>query len=99
VNKVRWTAFGIVVLVIFVAILFTIQNSARTTDLSLDLGLVAFHLKEGLPVPVLLWSCLGLGLLGGAVVGLRMRSGAMRKVRELEQQLARASLGDDNGWS
>jgi len=99
VNAVRWTALVVVLLVITVAVLFTIQNSGRTTDLSLDLWVAAFHLKEAVPLPLLLWSAFGFGLVGGGVVGLRLRSSAMRKVRDLEQQLARASVGGDSGWS
>ena len=98
-NTVRWAALVVVLLVITVAVLFTIQNSGRTTDLSLDLWVAAFHLKEAMPLPVLLWTTFGVGVLGGCVVGVRMRSGAMRKIRDLEQQLARASLGGDSGWS
>lgn len=98
-KAVRWTMLISTLLLVLVAVLFTIQNSSRLTDLSLDLGFVAFHLTEALPVPVLLWSALGVGLLGGLAAGLWLRARALRKVRSLEQELARASLGGDDGWS
>lgn len=98
-KAVRWTLLILTLLVVLIAVLFTIQNSSRVSDLSLDLGFVAFHLTEALPVPALIWSSFGLGALGGLVAGLWLRARALRKVRNLEQELARASLGGDDGWS
>lgn len=98
-NALRWTMLVLVLLVVGVAALFTIQNSSRLTDLSLDLWVVAFHLKSAVPLPALLWAAFGVGGIGGLLVGLRLRASAVRKVRTLEQQLARASLGGDDAWT
>ena len=54
---------------IFLLVLFIVQNMARTTDLSLDLRFFAWHLANPLPVVHLLLGCLAGGLLVGAVVG------------------------------
>ncbi|MFT4625754.1 MAG: putative integral membrane protein [Myxococcota bacterium] len=77
----------IVALVGGVGALFAIQNSSRTTDLSLDLWIVAYQLQEPISVPVLI----GASALAGAVlVGfpLLVRSWRLSsRARQLQQQL------------
>ena len=65
----RWILLVLTLLVVFVAALFTVQNSARVTDLSLDLYFTAFHLKQQVAVPYLLWGTLGSGLMLGGILG------------------------------
>jgi len=93
-------------LLIFVLIagalsLFTIQNIDRMTDLSLDLYFMATHLKEPASVPVLMWVAFGGGLLLGGAWGIQGRMKAGRRIRDLEQDVARASLGapTDDAWT
>lgn len=68
-SPTRWVLLVLVTLVLFVAVLFTVQNSGRLTDLSLDLYFSAFHLKRQVAVPYLLWGTLGSGLLLGGIIG------------------------------
>ncbi len=77
-----------------VAVLFFMQNSARTTQLSLDLWLAAWQLGE----PVSVTALMGVSFLGGFLVcsGLAVWRSlvARRQIRKLQQQLA---LGGDSG--
>ena len=96
----RWVTLVVVLLVVLVATMLTIQNLGRTSDLSLDLFFSAWHLNQPLPLPYLLWAAFGGGLLLGGGWGILSRSGAQRRVRELEQELARASLKRaDDDWT
>lgn len=65
----RWILLVLTLLVVFFAALFTVQNSERMMDLSLDLYFTAFHLKQQVAVPYLLWGTLGSGLLLGGIFG------------------------------
>ena len=70
-----------------VGALFVIQNSSRTTELSLDLWFTAFQLQE--PAPVL--ALMGISaLLGAVVVGLPLVLRLWRqagRLRALQQQV------------
>lgn len=61
----RWFQLVSVLLVGLVGTLFTVQNSSRTSDLSLDLWFAAWHLQAPAPLPVLLWVAFAVGLLVG----------------------------------
>lgn len=93
-NAVRWTVAVVGAALILVAVMFTVQNLGRTTELSLDLWVVAWRLRQPVPVPVALWIALGSGfVLGAALVlfqGSRARSRARQRAR------ARSSLGDSH---
>lgn len=80
--------------------LFAVQNSARTTQLSLDLGVVAWQLQQPVPVPALLGIAFGLGLVAG-FLPLALRSFRLAaRVRELESQeaMTRAGAKDPGAW-
>ena len=47
----RWLFLILSLCVTFIAVLFTIQNSGRMTDLSLDLYFTAFHLEREVAIP------------------------------------------------
>ena len=83
-----------------VAVMFHIQNSARLIqDISLDLGFMSLHLQQPAPLPIVLWSTLGIGLLLGMILGIASRRG---RIRELEGALSRAERSrstSDDGWS
>lgn len=84
----RWVWGGLGAVVVLFAGLFTVQNSSRTAQLSLDLGVAAWQLERPLPLPALLWGALAVGLLLGAVP-LWLRSLRLAgRVRELESQQA-----------
>ena len=78
--------------------LFVVQNSARTTQLSLDLGVAAWQLKRPMSVPTLLGIAFGAGFVFGAVpMGIRsMASG--RKAKRLERQLATSADRTERPW-
>lgn len=85
--------WGLIVLAVaalgFTGFLFVVQNSARTTQLSLDLGLVgAWQLGDPVSIPALIGVCFG----GGFILGLLTMSGQAarlaRRARRLEQQVA-----------
>jgi uncharacterized integral membrane protein len=74
--------------------LFVVQNASRTTQLSFDLGAVAWQLDQPIQVPLVIGLSVLIGLLSGVVLmGPRLlRLGG--QVRRLERQLA---LSDQSG--
>lgn len=82
---------ALVAVVAFVAWLFIVQNSQRTTGLSLDLYFAAWQLQRPIAVPALLGITFGSGFALGAILFLARASALSRKVRDLER---RAALGD-----
>ena len=91
--------FSLVVVVSTAAVgaLFTVQNASRTTDLSLDLFVVAYHLQEPQPIPHLLWAAFGIGLLVGGTWGLmgRIGSGTRESVGDGAEQSSYNAADDD----
>jgi hypothetical protein len=81
----------LIALVAFVAWLFIVQNSARTTQLSLDLGFAAWQLQRPIAIPALLGISFGSGFALGALLFLGRSSAASRKLKTLER---RAALGE-----
>ena len=59
-------AFAVVITAIGLA-LFWVQNSARVTQLSFDVGFAAWQLQNPVPLPTLLAVCFGGGFLCGAL--------------------------------
>jgi len=83
-----------------VGALFTVQNASRTTDLSLDLFVVAYHLDQPQPIPHLLWIAFGAGLLIGGVWGLVSRIGGGSRGREVEEEPEGSSYeASDDDWT
>lgn len=96
----RSIAIGIPAVVAFLlAALFVVQNMGRKTQLSIDLGVAAFQLPQPVEVPVLMGVCVLAGLLLGVAALLPGRMAASKKAQRLEQQLAYAGDGSDDGWS
>jgi uncharacterized integral membrane protein len=82
----------VVILLLAFGALFVVQNSARTTQLSLDLGAAAWQLERPVPIPTLIGVCFGAGLLlGGGWGGMRILRLSSR-IRQLEQQAALAAF-------
>jgi len=78
--------------------LFVVQNGARTTQLSLDLGFAAWQLKEPVAVPALFGAAFGSGLLLG-VVPMWIRGLARgRKLKQLERQAALSAGQSERPW-
>ena len=92
----RWVVLVAVLLLGGSGALFAVQNSARTTQLSFDIGVAAWQLQEPVPIPALIGVCVGVGFLIGAVpLGLRSLRLSSR-VRELEANVAvNQALGKD----
>ncbi len=96
----RWFLLIVLVCAVAVGALFTIQNSMRVTDLSLNLWVVAFELKQPQPIPYLVIGAFGLGLIVAGALSSLNRLGLQRKVRELEREVARASMrAPDDDWT
>jgi hypothetical protein len=96
----RWFLLIVLVLAVAVGGLFTVQNSMRLTELSLNLWVVAFQLQDPQPIPYLLVGAFGVGLILAGAIGSFNRMGLQRRVRELEQEVARASLRtSDDDWT
>jgi uncharacterized integral membrane protein len=99
-RPIRYMTWISLILVLLVGAMFTVQNLDRTSDLSLDLYLVAYHLSEPMPVPYLLWGAFGLGLLVAGAWEVVSRLGLHRHIRDLEQQQTRANLTNpDDDWT
>lgn len=77
-----------------VAVLFFMQNSARTTQLSLDLWLAAWQLGEPISVTALMGGAFGVGFVTCGVLATWRSLVSRRKMRKLQQHLA---LGGDSG--
>ena len=97
----RWFKLTVAALAVLSIVCFTVQNSSRTTDLSLDLWVGAWKLADPAPIPMLMWGCFA----GGAVLmwaaGARRNMALSRRVRQLEQEMALAgrSVGGAGGGS
>ncbi len=92
----RWQTIlrlTIVATVALGAVLFTVQNSSRTTGLSFDLYVYAWQLDRPVAVPLLLWSTFGAGLLLAGVYGWSRSRGLARRVAQLQQEALLKSAG------
>jgi uncharacterized integral membrane protein len=77
-----------VAVLLFVAYLFVLQNSARTTQLSLDLYFTAWQLTTPVSIPALIGLSFATGfLIAAAAFGVRMAR-LSRRLRKLEQEIA-----------
>ena len=85
-------------LLVGVAALFVIQNGDRTTQLSLNLFVYAFELKDPVQIPVLIGITSGIGFALGFLPMLFWGAGRARRARQLEQEIALASRGDQDAW-
>ena len=72
---------------------FVMQNLDRTSQLSLDLGLFAFELKQPWSIPALLCTAFGLGFVIGEV---HARISVWRK-RRITAPVA-VDRGSDDDW-
>ena len=92
-RRVMWIGGGLVALLLgLVSYLFVVQNSGRSTQLSLDLYLAAGQLSDPISVMALAGIALGIGFLIGLVVMLPGGRRLRKRIRSLEQQIA---LGGD----
>ena len=85
-------------LTIGVIVLFVVQNGARTTQLSLDLGFAAWQLQQPMQVPALIGIAFGSGLVLGALPLWLRGIAQRRRVRELERQVALSTDGSERPW-
>lgn len=82
----RWLLLALLVAAATVVVAFTVQNSARPVELSLNLGFAAWRLAEPIGASALMWSCFGLGFLTAWLAGLRGRRLLRQRVTRLEQE-------------
>lgn len=94
-----WIAMLLLLAVMGVLLsLFYVQNSARTTQLSLDLGFAAWRLQQPVPVPALVLGCVGGGFLVGFLPTWMRGLSRGRRVKQLERQLALHDAQGDKPW-
>ncbi len=82
---------SIVLLLGGIGALFVLQNSSRTTGLSLDLGFMAAQLQEPVSIPALMGIC---ALAGAVLVGLPLFVRSLRLSGEVKRLRQQASLAD-----
>jgi uncharacterized integral membrane protein len=96
----RWIKLILLCLAAAFVALFTVQNMGRESELSLNLWVVAYKLKAPVPIPYMLLTAFGSGLLLAGFLGIIQRMGLARKLRDLEQDTARSSLREpDDDWT
>ena len=101
-NNFRAYLYGTLAFLVLLAGLvgtaFVMQNMSRTTQLSLDLGLVAMQLGDPLPIPALIGISFAAGLVPTALFFLYRGWGQSSRIRRLEQQLALSDKGSEGSW-
>ena len=98
----KWFKLALVGSAAFALFAFTVQNSSRTTQLSLDVGLAAWKLVDPAPIPMLMWGCFALGTVVTWSLGMRRNLVLSRRVRQLEQEMAlagKSATPKDGGWA
>lgn len=96
----RWIKLILLVFAAAFLALFTVQNLSRTSELSLDLGLVAYKLAEPQPIPYMLLTAFGAGLLLAGFLGIFQRMGMTKQIRNLERDAATAGLkAPEDDWT
>ena len=99
-NTGRWLKLTVLFLAAAFVALFTIQNLGRTSDLSINLWLVAYKLKTPQPIPYMLLFAFGSGLLLAGFLGTLNRMGLQRRLRDLERESARSNISNqDDDWT
>ena len=96
-----WAGLVAVIVLGLVGVMFHLQNVDRAVELSLDLGFAAWRLSEPAPASVVVGVALGAGVLVGVLALLPAVFAARSRVTDLEDRLARASLGRSGSdeWS
>lgn len=91
---------GVIAVVAGVVYLGWVQNSARMTQLSLNLGPVgAWQLAKPVGIPLLIAGCFGGGFVASTIFFLGRTMRLSRQVRRLEQQNAvSGSEGSNPDW-
>lgn len=91
-------AFVLVLAFLGVVALFVVQNGARTTQLSLDLGFAAWQLKDPVAIPALVGITFGSGFFLGVVPMWLRGLSQGRKVKQLERQAALSTDRSERPW-
>jgi hypothetical protein len=91
----RWLGLAVLALVFGAGLLFCIQNAARTTQLSLDLGFVAWQLERPVALPLVMGVCFLTGLGVGWVVASVSAAQRASRIRQLELNAAISGTGTE----
>ena len=98
-SSVGWFRLALPLLIGVVLYAFYVQNSLRFSELSLDLGVVAWKLSGAQPVPLLLGVAFLLGALPFWIWGWWRGLALQAQIRQLRQELASGSDRRKDGWS
>ncbi|MSQ04163.1 MAG: hypothetical protein EXR71_20115 [Myxococcales bacterium] len=98
----RWFKLGLGLLAMVALVAFFLQNSARSTLLSFDVGVAAWTLASPISIPALMGVCFLSGVLVALTWSMAGRIALARRLRQLEQEAAlrTPAAGSDpkGGW-
>jgi hypothetical protein len=97
-NTVYVVLFVLLALLVGVGALFVIQNGARTTQLSLNLYVAAWELKQPVTITTLMGITAASGFLLGLCPTLWWGSRRASRARQLEREIALSAGGDQDAW-
>ncbi|MFZ5480298.1 MAG: LapA family protein [Myxococcota bacterium] len=95
----RWTLIVTMLLIALVVVAFTLQNASHVSPLQLNLGVVAWRLREPASVPLLMGSSFAVGFVVAASWGAWRSASLSREVRRLQQEVALAGSRSKDGWA
>ena len=81
-----------------VGAMFTLQNADRVSDLSLNLGFVAWKTDGPQPVPLLMLVSAAVGLLVGGGWGVASSWSSSRRAERAEAQLSMSAAPKVDDW-
>ena len=98
-SRMGWFRLALLLLAGVLLYAFYAQNSLRQSELSMDLGFVAWKLSSAQPVPLLLGVAFLLGAVPLWIWGWWRGLALQGQIRQLRQELAVGSDRKKDGWS
>lgn len=98
-SRMGWFRLALLLVAGVILAAFYLQNSLRVSELSLDLGFVAWKLAVAQPVPLLMGISLFAGALPFGIWGWWRGLALQAQIRQLRQELANAPDRRKDTWS